>query len=50
MFSQAGEEIILKIARNPLATNNGAAAHSTTSPVLVERESEYEEEDGNEYC
>ncbi len=50
MFSQAGEEIILQIARNPLASNNGAAACSTGSPILVERESELEEEEGDGYC
>ena len=43
MFSQAGEEVLLTVARNPLASNNGAAAHSTTSPVLIEREAEYQE-------
>ncbi len=46
MFSLAGEEVLLTVARNPLASNNGAAAHSTSSPVLLERD-EYEESEIN---
>ena len=48
MFKQAGEEISLTVSRNPFATNNGAAAHSIMSPMLVgevEHQGEREEDE-----